>query len=253
MDLTALKNRVATAASIVQVIEAKPGGFDVPVDSGAELYTLLSSLVSNRVRPVTVGDDLTMPHIVYTLIGTDSIELEGYRITQTDRFVLTLRTTTYDAMVTLINNVVTAIRSSSYAIDLVDYEQSHEPEFSSGAYRSDIEIDFTYLIDASGGPSSAFNSELPLAVVYPVGRSAEDSIADNLIRQQVVNQYAIVIATNGGDMPSLLDEVQGVLLGWQQGSEFHDMEYVQGANLGGVGTMEMWREIYSDYHIMRES
>ena len=71
--------------------------------------------------------------------------------------------------------------------------------------------------------------------------------------QQVVNQYAIVVATIDNDMPALLDEIQGVLLGYQQGAAFHDLEYVSGANLGGVGTMQLWREIYSDYEYMRET
>lgn len=253
MDMSAIKTQLETVSSLIQVIEAAPGGFDVPVDSGAELYTLLSGLVSNRVYPVTNEGRLTLPQIVYTLSGSESIELEGYRITQTDTFVLTVRTATHDAMVGLINSIVTAVRGSSYAIDLVDYEQSHEPEFAEGAYRTDIEIDFSYLVDATGGPSSAFSSELPMAIIYPVGRSADASIADNLIMQEVINQYAVVIATNAGDMSTLLDDVRAAMLGFQQSASFHDMEYVSGANLGGVGTMSLWREIYQDYTHIREA
>ena len=253
MDLSAFKTQLETAGSLVQVIEASPGGFDVPVDSGAELYTLLSGLVGNRVYPVTAEDNTTLSHIIYTLIGTDSLEFEGFRIAQTDRFVLTLRTADYSGMVSLVNSIVTAIRSSSYAIDLVDYEQTHEPEFTAGgAYRTDIEIEFTYLIDAAGGPSSAFSSELPLALIYPVGRSADESEADNLIFQRVNNQYAIVVAATSG-MPALLDEIKGVMLGWQPSTEYHDMEYVSGANLGGVGTMQLWREIYMNWHMFEET
>ena len=254
MDVSNIVTQVDTAPSLVQVLAAVPGGFDVPVNGGDELYTLLASLVSNRVFPLTVRDDEALPHIIYTQIGTDSLELEGYRLTQTDRYVLTMRTDTHAALKTLITSIVTTIRTSSYAIDLIDMELQHEAEYTTdGAFRADLEIDFTYLVDAAGGPSSALSTELPLALVYPVGRVADESIADNLIMQQVVNEYAIVIATIDNDMPTLLDEVQGVLLGYQQGAGFHDIEYVSGSNLGGVGTMQLWREIYSDYEYMRET
>lgn len=254
MDTTAIRARVATMPSIVQVLEASPGGFDVPVDSGAELYSLLGSLVSNKVFPLTAGDDESMPQIVYTLVGTDSLELEGYRLTQTDRYVLTLRAATHDALITLVNSIVTAVRSSSYAIDLVDWDMQWEPKFTTeGAARADIEIEFTYMLDGAGGPADPLSTELPLAVVYPVGRFSNESEADNLILQRRTNQYAIVIATADNDMPALLDELQGVLLGYQQAADHHDMEYVSGANLGGVGSMQLWREIYEDYNFIREA
>ena len=193
--------------------------------------------------------------MTYRVLGADPLELDGYRIAQTDRFHLCLRSSTFAEMRLLINNLVTTIRSSNYSMDMVDYEQSYDPTFGTdGAYVTDIELDFTYLIDAAGGPSGTFASELPLAVVYPIGRAADsDSIADNLIMQQTMNQYAVVIATNGGNLPALLDEVQGVLLGFQQAASYHDMEYVSGANIGGAGTMELWREVYQDWHIMREA
>tara|TARA_A100001201_G_scaffold143757_1_gene147250 strand:+ start:648 stop:1412 length:765 start_codon:yes stop_codon:yes gene_type:complete len=254
MDTTAIRAQVATMPSLAQVVEAAPGGFDVPVDSGAELYSLFAPLVENRVYPVTAGEDQTLSQIVYTIVGSDSLELEGYRITQTDRYVLTLRSATYDALISLINAVVTAVRTSAFAIDLIDWETGHEPKYTTdGAFRADLEVDFTYVVDAAGGPADALATALPLAVVYPVGRFAEESNADNLIHQKVTNQYAIVLVALAGQMPGLLAELQTALLGFQQASDFHDMEYISGSNLGGVGPMEMWREQYQDYNYIRET
>lgn len=249
MDVTAIVNRLDAVVGIANAIAAAPGGFEVPVDSGAELFGLLDSLVSDRVYPVTMKDRAAVPSIVYTLVGVDSREVDGYKITQTDRYVLELRAGSYAALRTLINSTITTLRTSSYSIQPTDMLTAYEEDTK--VFNAEIEIEFTYPVTSTGGPSGVFSSALPLVIVYPIGRTARESDGDNYVTQRIDNEYAVVVMTTGA-MHTVLDLVRDSLLGFQQSPVHQAMEYVSGSNLGGVGALKVWREVYTDWLAIRE-
>ncbi len=249
MDVSALVTRLDAVVGIANAITAAPGGFEVPVDTGAELFGLLDSLVSNRVYPVTMKDRRGTPSIVYTLVGVDSREIDGFKITQTDRYVLELRAASYATLRTLINDTITTLRTSAYSIQPVDMLTAFDEDTKE--FNAEIEIEFTYPVTSGGGPSGAFSSELPLVIVYPISRSARESDGDNYVTQRVDNLYAVVAMTTG-DMNALLNLIRGSLLGFQQTANHQAMEYVSGANLGGVGGLKLWREVYTDWIAIQE-
>ena len=249
MDVSAIVTRLAGAAGITSAIAATPGGFDVPVDSSTELFSLLDGLVANKVFPVTMKDRRSTPSIVYTLVGIDSREIDGFRLTQTDRFVLELRAPSYDQLRTLINSCITTLRTSAYSVEPVDMLFAFDDETKD--FNAEIEIEFTYPVSSSGGPFGNLAASVPLAIVYPIGRSARESDGDNYVTQRVDNQYAVIVMTTGA-MHTALDAVRTSLLGFQQTSLHQAMEYVSGSNLGGVGTLKLWREVYTDWLVIQE-
>lgn len=248
MDLSALVTQLQGVGSLGQVVQAQTGGYQTPVDSAAEIYSQLGSLVSNRVHPVTLKDTGAHPSIVYQLVSSSVGAVEGYRITQTDEYVLMVRHTSFDSLFTLVGSINTQLAASAFAIDiddlLFDYdEQISEPD--APIYRANIKVSFTYL--------SAGAQTFPAAFVYSVGRSAEPSTYDNLVKQRVENQYAIVLVTQSGNLQTLMDDVQAQLLGFQRTAFIDPFEYVGGRNIEGVAGLEMWREVYRDVEHIQES
>lgn len=243
MDLTALIARLDTVAELAQVIEAQPGGFQTPVDSSTELVARLSSVVAGKIYPVTQRDQRVYPSIVYQLVSSQVGQIDGYRVTQSDRYVLQLRAATYDEVITKLGSMIAGLAGSSYAIEvndvLFDWDDAQE------AYRANVDVEFTYL-------SAALQTK-PAAFVYALDRSADESAVDNVVHQRITNSYAIVIVTSGGNMPALLDAVMTSLLGWQQSAAHDDFQYVGGSNLEGVAGLEVWRETYRDAEYVQQA
>lgn len=241
MDVTALVARLQTVVELAQVITAQPGGYQAPVDISTELYARLVSAVAN-VYAVTQKDQRTFPSVVYQLVSSQVGEIDGYRVTQTDRYVLSLRTATYDDLITELGEIIAALNGASFEIEVNDlfFDWDNDQE----VYRASIDIDVTYL--------SAAAQSMPAAFVYPLDRSAEESAVDNSVFQHVINSYAIVVVTGAGDMPTLLNAIRDKLLGWQQTSAHDDFQYVGGSNLEGVAGLEVWREIYRDGEYFQE-
>lgn len=247
MDLSALVTKLGNVSELGQVVEASPGGWQTPVDTAAELYSLLGSLVGNRVFPLTEDEiDAALPNIVYQQVSSQAGFVEGYRVTQTDGYVLMVRvarTGTYAALLTLLGQINTALAGSTYSIQiedvLLDYDDQQE------TYRANLDVRVTYL--------SAGAQTMPAAFVYPVNRFAGPEQFDNFVGQRVTNEYGIVLVTADGDLQTLMDAVQAELLGWQRVSAGDPFTYVSGKNLEGVAGLEVWREVYADSDYIRQA
>lgn len=248
MDVTDIKNRVATATGLAAAVVAAPGGFDVQIDASAELFGLLDSLVSNHVYPLTMKERKATPSIVYTLVGVDHLQVDGYKVTQTDRYVLELRTGSYSDLLSLVPNCITALRTSGYSIEPIDMVFAYEEDQK--IFHAELEIEVSYPL-VGGGPSDANVDQLPMAIVYPIGRSADASDVDNYTSQRLTNQYAVVVLATSG-LSTVLDAIRGKLLGWQRAATSDAMEYVTGSSLGGVGALQLWREVYQDWEIIED-
>jgi hypothetical protein len=239
MDLAALVTRLGTVSQLAQVIQAQTGGFQTPVDSGAELVTRLASVASTF--PVTMREQGTVPSIVYTLVSSQVGQIDGYRVTQTDRYVLSLRTVTYDLLLSKFASLKTALDGSTYAIEindlLFDFDDVQK------LYRANIDIEFTYL--------SATLQTLPAAFVYSLDRSAGESFVDNLVDQRLENSYGIVVVSTTAIDP-ILDGIMAKLLGWQVADDHEEFVYSSGSNLEGVAGMLVWREIYRDAEYIKQ-
>lgn len=247
MDLTALINRLGTLVTsspqiLGQVVRAPTGGFQVPVDSSTELVSRLTSVVSGQIYPVSLRESPTFPNLVYTLVSSRVEQIDGYRITQSDRYVLELRSTAYSDMLTKMAAIKTALDASSFAIEFNDL--AFDWDENQLHYRCSIDLEFTYL--------STSSQAMPCAFVYCIDRTAGENQVDNLVAQRVQNSYGIVVLTKTGNMGALLNSIMTTLLGWQQGTG-DSFEYVTGTNLQGVAGLEVWREIYRDAEYIKQA
>lgn len=249
MNVDGIVTRLDTiVTSLAQVAAATPGGSQAPYDTSTALVSLLGSTVSGRMHPITIRDAGTQPSIVYQLVSSTASRIDGYRVTQTDTFILFVRHTSYDSLITVVNNIITAIDSSASAIEVTDMLFDFDDD--QAAYRCNIELAFTYVVSGS--------QTLPAAYVYTIDRTADESAYDNFIKQRVTNDYAIVVITNSNASPiitmdSLLTSINTALLGWSQGATFNDFQYRSGSSIEGVGGLEIWREIYYDSEYFSQS
>jgi hypothetical protein len=239
-----------------QVLAASAGGFDLPALTAIEIESLLAGEFNNQVYPVYLPEDASHPSLVYKLIGVDSFETDGYRLTQTDSYTLTIRTaggtsSDYSEFETKMRAVIASLRTSAHSVEPVDIRLAYDDSMRVVVGMIDVEI--TYLAQPAGTTPGNDASELPVAFIYPAGRSADQAEYANLVKQRVTDSYAVVILTIDGNLTPILDEVAGSLLGFQQSAEFFSMEYSSGRNLGGISNMEVWREVYTDSHMITES
>jgi len=243
MDVSAIVTRIDTQCpSIAQVFAALPGGGNItPVASQAGLYTLLASSVSNRMYPLQLPESPTHPSIVYQMVSSSPGTFEGYDVTHSDVYVLSVRGADYDALLTLVGTIKTALGTA--AVDITDI--AHEFDQSENLYKVHMELTYTYIRAAA--------QTLPAAYVYPLSRYGESSAFDNYTKQLVRADYAILLVTSSGNIVALQAELQAALLGWQQSASHHEMEYSSGASIEGVGGLSMWREVYRDAYYMTQS
>lgn len=242
MDVSAIVARLdANAPSLLQVIAPNSGGSYTPISTQDAIVTLFQGLVANRMYPLQLPESPVHPSIVYQQVSLSPSEFEGYDITQTDSYVLNVRGYDYDALRTLYASMVAAIAGENIEITdvLHDYDQAEN------LYRINVQIEYTYLAAAA--------QTLPAAFVYPVDRSGTPSAFDNFTKQRIDAEYAILVITTAGNMAALQNEIQAALLGWQQGADYHEIEYATGVAVEGVGGLEMWRETYRDAYYMTQA
>lgn len=249
MNVDGIVSRLdSQVGALAQVIAATPGGSQAPYDTSTALVSLLGSLVGGRMHPITIRDAGTHPSIVYQMVSSTASRIDGYRVTQTDTFVLFVRHTSYDSLITTVNSVIAAIDAAASAIEVTDMLFDFDDDQS--AYRCNIELQFTYVVAGA--------QTLPCAYVYTIDRSADESAYDNFVKQRVTNDYGIIVITNSNASPvvsmdSLLTSIMGALLGWSQAATFNEFQYRSGSAIEGVGGLEMWREIYSDSEYVSQS
>lgn len=247
MDVSGIVTRLtAQCPSFGQIVSASPGGTQTPISTQANLYTLLQSLVSGRMYPLQLPEVPTHPSIVYQMVSSTPGSFEGYDITHTDIFIINVRGTDYDALLTLTASIVAALAGENVEITdvLHDYDQTEN------LYRVNLELTYSYV--------SSTGQDLPAAFVYPISRAGNESVYDNLVKQLVTEDYAILVINNTAGSPSytmtaLLNEIQTALLGWQQTANHHEMEYGSGTSIEAVGGLEVWRESYRDAFYMTET
>ena len=242
MDISAIITRLdAECPSIAQVLEAGTGGTLTPISTQASLYSLLGGLVGGRMYPLNMPEGVAHPSIAYQMVSSTPGTFEGYHVTHTDVFVVNVRGEDYDALITLTNSIIAALDGENIEITdiLHDYDQREN------LYRVNLEVSYSYITSDS--------QTMPACYVYPLSRSGSPSPFDNYTKQLVSADYAFLVVTDSGNMPTLLNEIQAALLGWQQSASYHEMEYSNGAAIEGVGGLEVWREVYRDAFYMTQS
>lgn len=243
MSLQSIINQLASAKEFQQVSEAGSAATTPQIDTEALLTIVLSTLTTN-VHSLKLPESPNYPNIVYMLVGGKNQYFEKQLLTQSDTFIVSLREKSQTLLAEKSKALLTALVTSSYAIEVIDKQKDYEPERE--CYRLDLEIAFTV-------PATGINAETPALLVYCSGQDGEESDYDNFIKQRVNSAYGIAILTAGNDVDALQAVVRNKLLGFQQTPHHFEMQFARGSPLESEGGLRIWREVYQDSHMIKQA
>lgn len=236
MNLQPIIDRILAQTSITSVQAAQSGGVSAPVDTAAALVALLGGLVSDRMYPLSLPEETDRDNIVYQLVSSVPGEVDGYRVTHTDTFVLYLRSATYAGVKALADSVLSALDGASANIQTTDLLADYDSNRRS--YRVNIELEYSAIAAAS--------QTLPSAWVYELAETSGPSTADNCVNQRMEREYAVVVAASSqADHESLQTELFTALLGWTSGTG-EMTEHGASVPIEGGGGLMLWRHTFRD-------
>ena len=93
-------------------------------------------------------------------------------------------------------------------------------------------------------PIEDYSDDLPAILVYPLGDSASQSGADNLVVQDVRTEVVCLLGCSITTYETLKDELRAAVLGWVTGS-YDAMELSSSSIEGLKGGYIWWRETYT--------
>lgn len=234
----------ADASALQQVIVASPGVDSLGVVTTDELYTVIAAVLNNQAYQMVLPQDPVYPNVVYQLVSSQPQVVDGYHVSQTDTFLLFVRAGSIDELDVAVAEVKAALSASTWALEVNDMMYDYDDE--QRVFRANIELSF--VVSALPSPT-----QLPAAIVYPVGVNADASNYGNMIRQREHQRFAIVLMSHSTSIDALRREVQAALLGYQVTPEYFEVEYQQGTALDGGGGLQLWQEIYGDSHFIQQA
>lgn len=243
MSLQNIIDQLANATEFKQVAEAGNASTTPQIDTEALLATVLSNVTSD-IYSLKLPESPSYPNIVYMLVGGKNQYFEKQLLTQADTFIVSLREKTIEALAINSAALLSELSNSIYAIEILDKQKDHEPERK--CFRLDLEISFSV-------PATGINAETPALLVYCLSQDGEESGYDNLIKQRVNSAYGIAILTADNNLSTLQEAVRNKLLGFQQTPQHFEMQFARGSPLESEGGLQIWREVYQDSHMIKQS
>lgn len=245
--IDAIVTQLATCPTLNQV--ARTDSLDVnSADSAATLKSIIGGVLS-RVYPLKFPEGPTLPAAVYQLVKIEKTEIDGFELGSTDIYVVSVRAETFAELVTLADQIETAIAtytdvSNAIGATVVDIATHYDDVLDE--YYLHIE---THITTAVMGNDQSY----PAAFVHPIGASASGSVADNFISQRVTEQFAVLLVAPSADIGSIRKDVRDTLLGYQPGVTTEQIEYDAGVVVKIDAHITTWRELYSYAHFIRQT
>lgn len=244
IDLTSYVTAVDTIPGIAQVIQPERVA-NSTVDTSALLVGLLGASVSGRIYPYHLPENPVYPSATYELTGSKRSEVDGYIITATDIFLISIQAETLAAIITAVDSAKTALigyTGSGVAggIDIVDQAVTWHSDLK--RYEAAMEVHITHLARAS--------QAMPAYYLYPLTEAASENRAMNAVSQMVEAQFAGLLVAQ---MPStgvyginaLRDSVYQKIINSIPTSGATRTERVQSNVAGLVGSVVVWRDVFS--------
>lgn len=204
------------------------------VDTAEQIALLLSPVVSGRVYPLKLPDEPMLPSLVYQPVGREWVEIEGQRLARVDRYLLSLRASSFEELQSLSDSLSVAIASST-AIEITDAAADYEPD--QRQYRAHFECDYTTLASAQ--------QQLPAAFIYSLSAEGGDNAYDNAVRQAVTEQVCVVLACPQDDLEAHRRSAQAALVGISIEQNADVLLYAAGNLIDQSGQTTYWREVFS--------
>ena len=93
--------------------------------------TLITSLTTNRIYPVIIPQNATLPHIAYTRVSGDRVNgLAGYLTTERPKYQIDIYSDSYEQARTLSGRVHTVLNASTMAVILLSDTDLYEDDVS---------------------------------------------------------------------------------------------------------------------------
>ena len=236
----------ANAPSFNVVAEAPSGESLATVDAAAasgELKTLLE-LTGAAVYPLDAQPGGTPPDAVYQVVGANPVAIGTARIGTQVTFDVTLRESSYSALLTLLAATETQVQAAPGAISITGAGAAYDEK--TGLFMFGLELQ--YFVPAVAGQTSDY----PAVLVSLAGDAAGESAYDNTVKQRVTRQHSLIIISTNNDIAALRTELQGALLGWQEAPSFFEMQYASGSAIDITGGLYAWREQYDDAYFIAQ-
>jgi hypothetical protein len=244
IDLTPFKDNIlANVPAIKQVILPELVQA-CNVDTSALLTTVLSPVMDNRVYAYRLPDKPVYPALTFEQQGMDYAEMDGYPITRTDSYLLSIQANVLSDIITkanaveetLIEYAATGVAGGMQIVDKATRYQYDLKRFETG-----IELNVVHLALAS--------QEAPVYYLYPLHDKAKDNESMNCDSQTVghffVGLLVAQLPSGGvGGLKPLLDSIYAQILGKKIALSLGNIEYVEGHFSGQSGSIILRRDIF---------
>lgn len=244
IDLTPYVTTVGTIPGIAQVIQPERVA-NSNVDTSALLATLLGPSVSSRVYPYHLPASPVYPSATYEKTGGQRKEVDGYIITSTDIFMVSVQAETLAAIITAVDTAQAALinytgTGVAGGIDIVDQAVTWHQDLK--RYESAMEIHITHLARSL--------QTTPAYYLYPLGETASENRAMNAVSQMVEAQFvgllvAQIPATGVYGINALRESVYQKIINSIPSAGATRTERVQSNIAGLVGSVVLWRDVFS--------
>lgn len=233
----------AQAPSFNVVAEAPSGESLATVDAAAasgELKTLLE-LTGAAVYPLDAQPGGTPPDAIYQVVGANPVAIGTARIGTQVTFDVTLRESSYSALLTLLAATETQVQAAPGAISITGAGAAYDEK--AGLFMFGLELQ--YFVPAVAGQGSDY----PAVLVSLDSSRGESPLYDTSDHQQISDNYSFILVSTTNSIESLRVELRGALQGWQATPSDFPMEYDAGNKLDLPGGLYAWREQYSISYI----
>jgi hypothetical protein len=246
IDLTPFKDNIlANVPAIKQVILPELVQA-CNVDTSALLTTVLSPVMDNRVYAYRLPDKPVYPALTFEQQGMDYAEMDGYPITRTDSYLLSIQANVLSDIITkanaveetLIEYAATGVAGGMQIVDKATRYQYDLKRFETG-----IELNVVHLALAS--------QQIPVVYLYPLQQKAEENRSQRSIVQKVSTQFAAILVmsmpeTGLSGIDTNLSAVRSQIIGKKSTLATGALvELVSGQEVGKIGSLVCWRDVYS--------
>ena len=239
---TLLARLQAECTSFAVIAEAPVAAALTTVDAAAAsaaLKTLLQSAVTEAYA-VEAPEGAEPTDSIYRLVSARPVEVDGVRVMSAITFVVTLRATSYAALITALGSVEAQVQASAAAISITDAAM----DFDTGKKHFLADLELVYAVPAVAG---GVDGNWPALLVDVVDYIGDPEGADLMpIRQRVERTYRLMIMTTGDDLVALRQELEAALLGWQVSAADWPFHFVDGRQVSLPGGIVGWADVYTD-------
>ncbi len=205
--------------------------------ASAALKTMLE-LTGASVYPLDAQAGNTPPDAIYQVVGANPITIGAARIATQVTFDVTLRESSYSALLALLTATETQVQAAAGAISITGAAAAFDDK--TGLHMFGLELQ--YIVPAVSGVSGDY----PAVLVDLPSVSAVESVYDNIVKQRVTRNYGITLLSSSNNITALRQELQTALLGWQEQATYFEMQYSSGSAIDIGGGLYAWREQYQD-------